>query len=190
MRTTIRIATFLLCAASAFGQTAPDDTRLYRFPTAGERFRGYAKWAFGPGPITIAGVQAGIWQNGNKPPEWQQGGEGYARRFASAWGERFIADTARYGLGEALHQDVTYHKCACRGFFPRAGHALKETYIARTSTGRAVPSIPVFAGAYAGSMTAVYGWYPNRFGWKDGVRLGSSNLISRPVLMLVREFLP
>jgi hypothetical protein len=31
---------------------------------------------------------------------------------------------------------------------------------------------------YAGTMAAVYGWYPNRFGAKDALRMGNYSLLA------------
>ena len=38
-------------------------------------------------------------------------------------------------------------------------------------------SVSAFAAPYAGSMTAVYGWYPDRYGYKDASRMGTYTLL-------------
>ena len=163
---------------------------VYNFPDSSQRFRNYLQSAFGVGTIFASGISGAIAQNRNDPPEWKQGAEGYAKRFGSAFGERFIASTTVYGLGEAFHQDTSYHKCACTGTLNRLGHALKETYVARTESGRIVPSLPALVGPYVGGVAGTYAWYPDRFSWKDGIRQGTGILISRPLLSIFREFLP
>jgi hypothetical protein len=111
----------------------------------------------------MAGVQAGIWQNQNKPPEWLQGGEGYARRFGSAWGQIFITDTVRYGLGETMRLDVSYHKCGCTGVVPRAAHAFKEAYLARQRADARCPQFP------RSPHPMQLGWLPSM----GGIRIAS-----------------
>ena len=42
---------------------------------------------------------------------------------------------------------------------------------------------------YAGTMTAVYGWYPSRYGVKDGMRMGNYALLAFVGGNIAREFL-
>lgn len=162
----------------------------YQFPNAPERFKNYVKSTFSLGTVLISAIAGGVAQGRNAPPEWGQGAQGYGERFASALGERFISGTATYGLGEALHEDTSYHKCECKGGWNRLAHAFKESFTARTESGREVPSLPALVGPYVGGVAGVYAWYPNRFGWKDGIRDGTSLLISKPLLGILREFRP
>jgi hypothetical protein len=135
--------------------------------------------AFGPYPFAGAAVAAGIGQYSNAPPEWHQGVEGYARRFGSDFGIAAIGTTTRYGLAEAFKEDTLYYRCECRGIFPRLRHAVFSTLTARRGEdGHRVFSFPALVAPYAGSMTAVYGWYPNRFGAMDGFRIGNYSLLA------------
>jgi hypothetical protein len=47
----------------------------------------------------------------------------------------------------------------------------------RGQDGHRVFSFPALVGPYAGSMTAIYGWYPNRYGAKDAFRTGNYSLL-------------
>lgn len=151
----------------------------YVRPTQRTMVNNYLFDAFGPYPITGAAVAAGIDQFGNAPPEWNQGLKGYSRRFGSDFGIVAAGTTARYALAEALKEDTLYYHCDCTGAFPRVRHALLSTLIARRgSDGHRVFSFPLLVAPYAGTMTAVYGWYPNRFGAKDAFRMGNYNLLA------------
>jgi hypothetical protein len=56
-----------------------------------------------------------------------------------------------------------------------SGHALISTLTARRGEdGHRVFSIAALVGPYAGTMTAIYGWYPNRYGAKDAFRTGTA----------------
>ena len=58
-------------------------------------------------------------------------------------------------------------------------HAVFSTFTARRGdNGHRVFSFPALAAPYAGSMAAVYGWYPNRYGAKDAFRIGSYSLLA------------
>jgi hypothetical protein len=152
---------------------------MYVRPTQKVMVRNYVFDAFGPYPIAGAAFTAGINQLGNSPPEWHQGMEGYSKRYGSDLGIAASATTTRYGLAEAFKEDTLYYRCECRGIFPRMSHAVISTLTARRGEdGHRIFSIPALIAPYAGSMTAVYGWYPNRYGIKDAFRIGNYSLLA------------
>ena len=151
----------------------------YLQPTQKTMFSNYRFDAFGPYPAAGAVFAAGINQIGNSPPEWNQGIEGYSKRFGSDYAIAVVATTTRYGLAEAFKEDTLYYRCECGGVFPRLRHAAISALTSRRGIdGHRVFSIPALVAPYAGSMTAVYGWYPDRFGVKDGFRIGNYSLLS------------
>lgn len=151
----------------------------YVCPTQRIEASNYVFDAFGPYPIIGAAVAAGINQFNNTPPEWHQGVEGYSRRFGSDFGIAAVGTTTRYALAEALREDTLYYRCECRGLFPRVEHAMLSTLTARRGDdGHRVFSLPALVAPYAGAMTAVYGWYPNRFDAKDAFRMGNYSLLA------------
>lgn len=152
---------------------------IYFRPTETTKFRNYLFDSFGPYPIVAAGLAAGLNQADNSPPEWRQGMAGYARRFGSDVGIAAITGTTRYAMAEALGEDTLYYRCECRGLFPRLRHAVISTFIARSGEdGHKVFSLPALVAPYAGTMTAVYGWYPDRYNAKDAFRIGNYNLLA------------
>jgi hypothetical protein len=162
------------------GTTTPVKLDLtYERPTQRTMASNYVFDAFGPYPFSGAAIAAGIGQFGNAPPEWHQGVEGYARRFGSDFGIAAIGTTTRYALAEAFKEDTLYYRCECQGVFPRLRHAVLSTLTARRGEdGHRVFSIPALVAPYAGSMTAVYGWYPDRFGAKDAFRIGNYDMLA------------
>jgi hypothetical protein len=164
-------------ATAASTSPVPQDLPYDR-PTEITKIRNYSFQAFGPFPIAVAAVEAGIDQESNSPPEWDQGAAGYGRRFGSDFGIEAVSETTRYALSEAFREDALYYRCDCRGVFPRLGHAVISTLTARRGEdGRRVFSVPAFVAPYVGSMTAVYGWYPSRFGAKDAFRMGNYTML-------------
>jgi hypothetical protein len=162
----------------------------YARPTQRIKIRNYLFDAYGPYPLTGAAFAAGINQFTNSPPEWKQGMEGYSRRLGSDFGILAVGTTTRYGLSEAFREDSLYYRCECRGMLPRVRHALVSTLTARRGEdGHRVFSIPALVGPYAGSFTAVYGWYPDRFGAKDAFRLGNYSLLTYAGGNIALEFL-
>ena len=178
-------------ASSTVSRTAPSQPgQLYTPPTQREQFHNYLFDAFGPNAFASAALTAGFGQLDNAPPEWKQGAEGYGKRFGSAFGIGVASDTARFALAEALKEDTFYYRCACKGFFPRLKHAMISTLTARRGEdGHIVFSVPELVGPYAGTMTAVYGWYPSRYGAKDALRMGNFNLLGDMGGNVALEFL-
>ena len=171
---------------SASGTSTAFDTRTttaqsyltYTRPTQTMKLHNYFFDAFGPYPITISAVAAGIDQIDNSPPEWNSRAAGYGKRFGSDLGIEAVSTTTRYALSEALKQDPLYYRCECSGVFPRLGHAVISTFTARTGEdGHRVFSLPALVGPYAGSFVAVYAWYPDRYGAKDAFRIGNYSLL-------------
>jgi len=159
--------------------TAPQLDQAYLRPTQKIMALNYVFDGFGPYPIVGAAFTAGINQLGNSPPEWNQGVEGYSKRFGSDLGIAAVGTTTRYGLAEAFKEDTLYYRCECRGVFPRLSHAVISTLTARRGEdGHRVFSFPALVAPYAGSMTAVYAWYPNRYGAKDAFRIGNYSMLA------------
>jgi hypothetical protein len=101
-----------------------------------------------------------------------------------------VGTTTRYALSEALKEDTLYYRCECRGILPRLRHAMISTLTARRGEdGHLVFSIPALVAPYAGSMTAIYGWYPNRYGAKDAFRTGNYSLLAYMGSNIALEFL-
>jgi hypothetical protein len=176
--------------AFAVNTSTPQLYLSYVQPTQTTELHNYLLDAFGPYPIAVAAVTAGIDQIDNSPPEWNGGAAGYGKRLGSDFGIEMVSTTTRFALSEALRQDPLYYRCECNGVFPRLGHAVASAFTARTGgDGRRVFSVPALVGPYAGSMTAVYAWYPGRFGAKDAFRMGNYSLLEYVGGNIALEFL-
>lgn len=173
------------------GITAPEKLHpAYLRPTQKTKISNYVLAAFGPRPIVISAVSAGINQETNTPPDWNQGAEGYAKRFGSNYGILAVGSTTHYALSEVFKEDAMYYRCECRGVFPRIRHALLSTFTARRGEdGHQVFSIPALVAPYVGSTIAVYGWYPARYGPKDAFRMGNYDLLEYMAGNISLEFL-
>ncbi len=169
-------------------QTAdPFDT--YEFPTHRERFNRYVKDTVGPFRLLRTTVTAGLDQWSDTPEEWEQGMKGYGKRWASSFGRSAIQQTVTYGLDEALGQDSSFQRSNREGVFPRVKHAFLETITSRTKSGKRVLSAPRLVGVYGAGVIASETWYPERYSYKDGLRMGTSTLITGFGINLVREFI-
>jgi hypothetical protein len=83
-----------------------------------------------------------------------------------------------------------YYRCECKGVFPRLRHAVISTLTARRGEdGHRVFSFPALVAPYAGSMTAVYAWYPGRYNGKDALRMGNYTMLGYVGGNVALEFL-
>jgi hypothetical protein len=180
----------------------------YRFPSAQARARDFWDGVFTVGTLIGPAITAGIDQArplkvgyppdgfigpGEHPahgsvPEWGEGFSGYSKRYASRLGMNLTGVGGRYAIGEALHEDTTYHPCTCTGIFPRAYHALSQTLIAHTPGGRSVPSIPTLVSGYGAAELATVAWYPSRYNASDALRTSYPVYINFAIKNLVKEF--
>jgi len=175
-------------AAAITTPASPDLT--YTRPTQITKVHNFLFDAFGPYPIVGAAIAAGINQAQTTPPEWNQGAMGYAKRFGSDFGIAAVSTTTRYALAEAFKEDALYYRCECKGVLPRLSHAVISTFTARRGDdGHRVFSFAAIVAPYAGTMTAVYGWYPGRYDAKDALRMGNYSLLGYVGGNIAMEFL-
>lgn len=167
-------------AASPFSSsTRPHLDLTYARPTAKMKLRTYLFDAFGPYPIVGAAFIAGVNQAEKTPPEWGEGAEAYGQRFGSNLAIAAVTTTTRYALAKAFREDTVYYRCECKGVFRRMRHALISTVTARHGDdGERRLSFPALVAPYAGTMTAVYAWYPERYGARDALRMGNYTLLA------------
>jgi hypothetical protein len=179
-----------VASSSPSSTTQPQLNLAYTRPTEKTKLRNYFFDAFGPYAIGGSAVLGGINQADKTPPEWGQGAKAYGERVGSDFGIATVTTTTRYALAKVFREDTLYYRCECKGVFRRLGHAVISTVTARYGDdGRRRLSFPTLVAPYAGTMTAVYGWYPNRYGVKDGIRMGNYTLLAFVGGNIAREFI-
>lgn len=167
----------------------PSPISSYALPNEKEKLRLFAFDAFGPYAFGIAALAGGYQQATKAPPEWGVGAGAFGERVASNFGIQMVTTATRYGMAEALREDTAYYPCDCAGLFRRFRHAVVSTITARHgSYGHTTFSVSGLVAPYAGTMTAL-AWYPNRYGVKDGFRMGNYNLAGQAVENLALEFI-
>jgi hypothetical protein len=161
----------------------------YTPPTEKEKLQIFEFDAFGPYAFAKAALAGGVQQSTKSPPEWGSGWDAFGMRVASSFGVQLVTTTTRYAMAEILREDTIYYRCECRGVFPRVKHALISTLTGRRGEdGHTEFSFPGLISPYAGTMTAL-AWYPDRYGVKDGFRMGNYNLAAQAGGNLALEFI-
>ena len=153
------------------------------------RFSNYVKSMFGLETVGKSIVSAGFSTAGNSPSEWGGQWDGFGKRFASNMGKNIIRGTTMYALEEAFKLDSRYVKSTKTDAASKIKNALTSPFIARTPSGKKVFGFPRVAGAMVSSVVAINLWYPDRFGWKDGLRNGATSMGTTALFNLAKEFI-
>jgi hypothetical protein len=138
----------------------PFNINTYKPLTGHERWHKWLK-EDGAGPslyVDAVGI-ATFKQAINSPAEWGRTPRGYFQRTGSSLASGVIEHSITDTLAAVAGTDTRYFACACSGFFPRTGHALKMTFFTYTSHGHLTLDGPQLAGAYGSSMIKAE-WYP------------------------------
>lgn len=174
------------------GETSVVNSRskqqTYVRPSKDARVKRFASEAFGVPSLVGAGIGATIRQIGDTPPEWENNVKGFGRRFASGYATNAIRQTVSFGLSEAFKLDNKYERMRGKNIGKRIKHAFLGSYTTRTPSGKRVPDFPFVAGTYAANVIANEAWFPNRYGYKDGLRDATIALAARFGVTLLREF--
>jgi hypothetical protein len=158
--------------------------------TEEQRLHQYIKDTLSLTSFLSAGAAAGIGQWRDRPTAWGEGGEGYGKRYASAYVEHIERETMMFGLSSALHEDNRYRPSGRPTAGARIGYAVESTFLARRDDGSrrfSVSRLLAFAGAAALSRV----WQPagNRTVRNGAVNLGTSLSVAVG-FNVAREFLP
>ena len=127
--------------------------------TGGQRFENYLKGLFSPFAFVSAAASAGYGQWRDRPKEWGEGDNAYAKRYVSAFSGHVVRETLKDGVAAALHEDNRYIRSGRTGFGSRLSYAIASTFLARHddgSRGFSVSAMTGFVGGAAISRT----WQP------------------------------
>jgi hypothetical protein len=143
-------------------------------------------------PVTLfsSAFGAGIEQLRNMPPQWGQGSEGYARRFASAEGYTAAHNVVALGFDLAFHLDPRYRRMPRGGLGPRLWNAVSQTFIANTDSGGKMINVSEIAGNFGAGFVS-NAWQPaghNSTG--DALTRAAFGLAYHTARNAAREFLP
>ncbi len=158
--------------------------------TEGERLRQYLKDTFHPITLVSSAAAAGIGQWRNSPREWGQGGEGYAKRFASSYAEHMVRQTMIFGLSSVLQEDDRWFPSGRSGAGTRIGYAVESTFLARRNDGRRRLSFSRIA-SFAGAAFVSRLWQPDSssHAHNGAINVGTSVGVAAG-FNVAREFLP
>jgi hypothetical protein len=135
--------------ASAQAPGVSGATQSIRINPENVRLNNYLHDLAGPG--AFAGVIGGGVLDQLRHKNDAVGGLG--ARIGSNATQAVVQTSVRHGLAALMHRSTDYQPCDCRGFGPKVGHALLETFTDRRADGSRALSVPRIAGAYAGGFS-------------------------------------
>jgi hypothetical protein len=129
--------------------------------TAKQKFTLSLHDTFDPFNFVVAAAAASIDQANKTYPGYGLGAQGYGKRVAARYGDSLTDDLLSNALFPALlHQDPRYFYQGSGSFKSRFIHAVSFSVIARSDTGRAMPSYSSFLGDVgSGALSNLY--YPH-----------------------------
>ncbi len=181
---TLALGCFWLCSAAYAAE--PDDVPLGFAGKASFHLQKVVNPEFAP----LIAARAGVLQWHDSPHEWGQGAGAYGKRAASAAGGTAIRNTFALALDSTLREDPRYRRIGEGGVFARVAHAIRETFLTRTDSGRVRFATWRFGSAIgAAFLTNV--WYPDRVNTVSSGLEDAATSIGGDVLVNVgNEFWP
>lgn len=128
--------------------------------TPREKFRVFTNSSFDRITFVTAAFDAGINQATNTPPGYGQGGEGYAKRYGAAVGDKVASDFfGKFFFPVIFRQDPRYFALQEGSGPRRTGYAMSHVFVTRGDNGRSQFNASQVLGACSSAaLTNV--WYP------------------------------
>src|SRR5436190_12440868 len=136
--------------------------------TAKQQVHDFLMSTVGPVPVFSAAASAGISQWIDSPPEWRQGGSGYAKRLGNNLAYNGVRNTLTYSIAAVLHEDNRYFGSGRQGFGGRLLYALTSPAIARKDGRKQAVSISSLTGI-VGASAISRAWSPPSWQGLDNV---------------------
>ena len=129
--------------------------------TTGQKFKVAFRSSFDYIQYPWYAALAGISQAQNSEPGYGQGAEGYAKRYAAAFGdgtiENFMVNAA---VPSVLHTDPRYYQLGKGTFLHRTGYALSRLFITRTDSGHNTFNFAEIGGSGMAAAISTYSYHP------------------------------
>ncbi len=122
-----------------------------------------------PAPL-VGGMFAILYQVDDQNPSFGQGFAGYAKRWASGYGDQMIGNMFQEGIiPSAFHQDPRYFRLGEGTKTHRALYALSQVMVARMDSGRRTFNFSEWGGAAAAAAIS-NAYYPDTRDFNDNLQ--------------------
>jgi len=157
-----------------------------------EKFKVTAKGLFDPFEFVLVGFVASLGQASNSNPSYGQGMQGYAKRYATSYGDNLIENFMGSAvLPSVLHQDPRYYQLGHGGFLRRTGHALSRVLITRSDSGEKQFNYSEIGGGLTAAAISTYSYHPqSERGVGNVFSVCATQLAWDSATYMVKEFWP
>jgi len=155
-----------------------------------QRRHDYFRKLVSPISLVSSAASAGIGQWRDQPEPWGQGGQGYARRFGSSFGQHLVRETLIFGISSGFHEDnrfVPSDEPTARGRFK---DAVAGTFLATKDDGSRSVSVSKIGGLVGAAFLSRL-WQPPGYRTAHGAEVSIAVGIGVAVgFNVAREFVP
>ncbi len=124
------------------------------------------------------------------PKEWGVGHVALEKRIGSLYGQFVIGEALERGVIALDHESTHFTRSGQGGFFPRMGHIIVDTVVARRPDGSRLPAYSMLANDY-GSWAIATLWCPRSLRNPESIFVwGTGNVGVRALGNMYREFWP
>jgi hypothetical protein len=182
------------CSTAQTSKTDDVADPMLAAPTESERLHGYLKSWVDLNSLLNSAAAAGFGQWRDRPKEWMEGGEGYARRLGSAYAQHVVDSTILFGASSLLQEDNRYVPSGESRFGHRLEYALESTVLARKydAEGHSHRRLSIsWIAASAGAALISRTWQPRSTGsLRSGGLSFAATVGVAAGFNVMREFLP
>jgi hypothetical protein len=137
-----------------------------------------------------AAAFAALYQLEDQNPSFGQGMQGYAKRFACAYGDQMIGNMMTEGIVPVLtHEDPRYFRLGSGSTRHRLGYAVTRIFVTRTDSGHSTFNIAELGGNSI-AVAVSNAWYPDTRTASDNVQKLSIQLATDAFSNVLKEFWP
>lgn len=130
--------------------------------TTREKFETQVRGLVDPSEFVLTAVVAGLGQASNSIPQYGQGFEGYAKRYATAYADNAVENMMSSAvLPSLLHQDPRYYQLGHGGFARRSWHAFSRLFVTRSDAGKEQFNYSEIFGSGMAAAISDYGYHPS-----------------------------
>jgi hypothetical protein len=129
--------------------------------TAKEKFAVTARGTYDPAEFGLVAIVALLGQASNSDPSYGQGLKGYAKRYATTYGDNVVENFMASAIFPSiLHQDPRYFQLGHGGAKKRVWHAFTRAFITRSDSGTHQFNFSEIGGALAAAAISTYTYHP------------------------------
>jgi hypothetical protein len=140
--------------------------------------------------MVFAAVGAGFDQLRDRPGQWEEGGAGFAERYASHVGSYIVQRSVFFPVQAIDHEDTRYFRSERTSIQGRLGDAFLHTVWRHNDSGGMMPAYSEFLGDYAAAAVSRT-WWPRQY--HNGTAIfvaGSDTILVDAGINVFHEFKP